>query len=96
MPTGWVSSGRQPMPKGWTRTRARFLRANPRCVKCGQRATEVDHKTPRHLGGSDAPGNLQALCADCHRVKTAAESAAQIRRLRALGRRDVGRHPGLL
>jgi 5-methylcytosine-specific restriction endonuclease McrA len=48
------------------------------------------------LGGSDAPGNLQALCADCHRVKTAAESAAQIRRLRALGRRDVGRHPGLL
>ena len=94
--SGWAPNGRPAMPRGWAKTRARFLRANPRCARCGQRATEVDHKQPRHLGGSDAPGNLQALCADCHRVKTAAESAAQIRRLRALGRRDAGRHPGLL
>ena len=94
--SGWAPNGRPAMPRGWAKTRARFLRANPRCAKCGGRASEVDHRTPRHLGGSDLVENLQSLCGACHRVKTAAESAAQIRRLRALGRRDAGRHPGLL
>ena len=46
------------------------------CMKAGRVsiATHVDHITPKARGGSDAPGNLQALCAECHKEKTAAES----------------------
>ena len=29
----------------------------------------VDHITPRHLGGTDKPNNLQALCHSCNLVK---------------------------
>ena len=39
-------------------------------------ATEVDHVTPRSLGGSESPGNMQAICRQCHRRKTAAEGAS--------------------
>jgi 5-methylcytosine-specific restriction endonuclease McrA len=39
-----------------------------RCVRCGQPGAEIDHIA------DDSPdlGNLQLLCADCHRAKTAA------------------------
>lgn len=37
-------------------------------------AVVVDHKTPIHMGGSlHDPENLQPLCAECHRLKTAQE-----------------------
>jgi len=36
---------------------------------------EVDHKVPRFLGGDDSDGNLQSLCATCHKAKTNSESA---------------------
>lgn len=37
-------------------------------------ATAVDHITPRSEWGTDDPGNLQAICDECHGVKTAAEA----------------------
>ena len=37
-------------------------------------ATDVDHKTRKADGGTDDPGNLQALCAQCHKDKTAQEN----------------------
>ena len=37
-------------------------------------ATEVDHIIPKARGGTDNPDNLQAICAECHKTKTARES----------------------
>ena len=38
-----------------------------KCRACGRRGLlEVDHRTPLHLGGTDAAANLQLLCVRCH------------------------------
>ena len=36
-------------------------------------ATDVDHIKPKRLGGTDARGNLQSLCHECHSRKSAGE-----------------------
>jgi 5-methylcytosine-specific restriction protein A len=41
------------------------------CQQCGARATHVDHVVPVARGGTDHPGNLQALCAGCNLAKGA-------------------------
>ena len=56
----------------------RLLRENPLCVKCEERgevraATELDHVVPLFKGGGNEEANLQLLCAECHREKTAAD-----------------------
>ena len=53
-----------------------MLRDCPLCVVCSAAglvtvAIELDHITPLHKGGSNSDDNLQPLCADCHRTKTA-------------------------
>ena len=55
----------------WRMTRARYLRANPTCVMCGDDATDVDHIIARARGGTDEWENLEALCHSCHSRKTA-------------------------
>lgn len=62
-------------------------------ARCTSRATEVDHITPRHKGGTDHPTNLASLCPDCHRAKTQAEAAAARHRYKA--KREPEQHPGL-
>jgi 5-methylcytosine-specific restriction protein A len=44
-------------------------------LKRGERvkASDLDHKVSRKLGGTDEPNNLQALCHSCHSRKTAKE-----------------------
>jgi len=37
-------------------------------------ATQVDHIAPKAKGGTDDERNLQAICEDCHKAKTAKES----------------------
>lgn len=59
----------------WQALRARILRAEPLCRTCGAPATDVDHITPRHLGGTDDPTNLAPLCRTCHQQKTLTEAA---------------------
>lgn len=44
-------------------------------------ATVADHIIPLAEDGLDAESNLQALCEDCHRHKTAEESKRGVRRL---------------
>jgi len=64
------------MDPGWPRIRARFIRMNPRCVRCGELANVVDHKIPRrqfrkserHLYNHWS--NLQSMCTRCHNRKT--------------------------
>jgi 5-methylcytosine-specific restriction enzyme A len=55
--------------------RKRLLDSQPLCQMCDKQsiikpATEVDHIAPLFKGGTDDMDNLQALCADCHKIKT--------------------------
>jgi 5-methylcytosine-specific restriction protein A len=55
--------------------RKRVLDNNPLCVLCQKQAiikaaAEVDHIRPLHKGGTDDMDNLQALCVECHKLKT--------------------------
>lgn len=59
----------------WRKTRRRVLRLEPACRQCGQPATQVDHITPKTLGGTDNIANLQPLCDNCHTAKTTTEAA---------------------
>lgn len=52
----------------WEKARAAFLRRNPLCVVCGQRASVVDHIIP-HKGDSSLfwdKSNWQSLCQHHH------------------------------
>lgn len=93
-----------PMPKGWERrTRPRILRRDRHKCQwplaaggiCGEPATDVDHKTPAHLGGSDEDDNLWALCRWHHNKKTAAEASAAAHALPPRARPHE-EHPGLI
>lgn len=63
----------------WQKLRERILlRDASLCQQCKARghitlAVEVDHITTIHKGGTDAEDNLQAICSECHKAKTAAE-----------------------
>jgi 5-methylcytosine-specific restriction enzyme A len=65
----------------WQKLRERILRRDDYlCQPCLAHsrvtpATEVDHITPKAEGGTDDPGNLQAICRECHAEKTAREAA---------------------
>lgn len=64
----------------WDKKRTRILRRdNGLCQPClrGGRvtaATQVDHVVPKEEDGTDADENLQAICTDCHKAKTAEEA----------------------
>ena len=58
----------------WQRFRALYLQRHPVC-RCGQATTQVDHVLP-HRGDYNlmwSESNMQAMCASCHRRKTARE-----------------------
>ncbi|MDF3606318.1 HNH endonuclease signature motif containing protein [Paracoccus sp. DMF-8] len=63
----------------WDRIRLHALKRDSYlcqpCLKRGHvtEANEVDHITPKAQGGTDDLGNLQAICRDCHRDKTASD-----------------------
>jgi len=65
----------------WTKRRASvLLRDNYLCQPCLRQgrptaAREVDHITPKAQDGSDDFDNLQAICTDCHKAKTKAETS---------------------
>lgn len=52
----------------WRRARATYLALNPVCVRCGAKATVVDHVLP-HRGDMRLfwdPSNWEPLCGPCH------------------------------
>lgn len=62
--------------------RARILARDPLCKPCERQGTvrasrEVDHRIPLVDGGSDSDENLQGICPECHKAKTAAEVKAR-------------------
>ncbi|WP_197042593.1 HNH endonuclease [Microbispora rosea] len=74
---GWIASrtngSRKPLSDA---VRAQVL-APQRCAMCGRTplghkvVMVVDHKLPRHWGGSDEINNLQPLCEECNAGKKA-------------------------
>jgi 5-methylcytosine-specific restriction endonuclease McrA len=60
----------------WRKLRAEVLRRDYHlCVRCGRRASEVDHIVPVSLGGRDELSNLRSLCHDCHAARPLPASA---------------------
>lgn len=56
--------------KAWRDTSAAFLRANPKCVECGQPSKISDHKQRVKDGGDPYNwNNLQPMCQKCHNKK---------------------------
>lgn len=65
--------GRKPIP-GHLRHKV-FVRDNYRCVECGatnmETTLEIDHIIPVSKGGTNDIDNLQTLCKECNRAKSA-------------------------
>lgn len=59
----------------WRRVRERVLSEEPSCRLCGKTSTAVDHIVPLSHGGGEDRGNLEALCATCHSLKTGRDFA---------------------
>lgn len=54
-----------------------ILARDPVCTVCRRVvATQVDHITPKALGGTDDATNLRGICDPCHRLKSSREGAA--------------------
>lgn len=83
--SGWTATnaGKSASERGygyqWRKLRERIMhRDHGLCVPCKSvgvytAASEVDHITPKDQGGGDNEANLQAICKECHRDKTAVE-----------------------
>ena len=49
------------------------------CRTCGEQdELQIDHITPAMHGGLNVGSNLQMLCADCHKAKTAKERSIRV------------------
>lgn len=63
--------------KYWQTIRRRFIRLHPKCAHCGilepgYDGWIVDHIIPIAIGGDEFDeDNLQVLCSDCNKIKTA-------------------------
>lgn len=65
------SAARRGYDATWRRIRSAFLKQNPNCMICGEKATEVDHIVPLRNGGTNAWSNLRGMCKSCHSRHTA-------------------------
>jgi 5-methylcytosine-specific restriction protein A len=60
------------------RIRGRIMQDQPLCKMCEDKGlvtigVEMDHIEPLFKGGSNDDSNLQMLCVECHRQKTATD-----------------------
>ena len=68
----------------WELKRRGQLRREPSCRRClsvgvMRAAREVDHVVALHRGGTNGDDNLQSLCRECHRDKTAEDRGHRVR-----------------
>lgn len=61
---------------------ARLKQEQPLCVMClaegyVKAGEQIDHIVPLFKGGEDVESNLQNLCIDCHKKKSAAERSSK-------------------
>lgn len=75
-----MKSGKSPsIKRSVSETKKKFVsaRQNWRCAKCNEQLNayfEVDHKIALKHGGSNHVDNLESLCPNCHREKTALDN----------------------
>lgn len=93
-----TSDRRERLPKNWNTIRKiKLHEANWKCQakqhhpRCDKTGTEVDHIIP---GDDHSFENLQVLSKECHKAKTARETAA--RNKARSTKRAQEKHPGLL
>lgn len=83
----WSNTSRHARGYGstWDKIRIQVLRRDKSlCQPCLRNnrtalANQVDHITPKAKGGTDDMDNLQAICPDCHRDKTATDNGYRVR-----------------
>ena len=75
-----------------TTTRKRILaRDGHQCAQCGNTEhLEVDHINHQRGPHYDRDNNLQVLCAQCHKAKTARESGAWRKQTKRQPRKPIG------
>lgn len=77
-----INSGKKPtIKRSVSETKKKFVsaRQNWKCARCNQQLNayfEVDHKIALKNGGSNHVDNLESLCPNCHREKTAMDNMA--------------------
>lgn len=95
----WCGRSDDAMPPARVKDRIRERQEN-RCALTGREfrpgdTIHYDHKTPLWLGGANAEGNLQAVLAEPHKRKTAAEAAVKAKidrtRKKHFGLKEKGR-----
>ena len=74
-----LNSGHKATKRSVSETKKKYVAASQgwKCADCQKQLPawfEVDHKIRLQNGGSNHVDNLAALCADCHRKKTAIEN----------------------
>jgi len=66
------------------RLRTRIMQGQPLCKMCEDKGlvtpgAEMDHIVPLFMGGSNDDDNLQMLCVECHRKKSADDLGVRFR-----------------
>lgn len=72
--TNRPSAAKRGYDRAWYKMRGHFLKQNPVCEVCGDKATEVDHVIALAEGGPNDDSNFSALCHSCHSRKTVREN----------------------
>jgi 5-methylcytosine-specific restriction endonuclease McrA len=78
-------SARPAWKRGWEAKRLQILRRDrflcQTCIRAKRftAATAVDHINARSSGGDESPENLEAICPNCHEVKSKREANANYR-----------------
>ncbi|WP_442791556.1 HNH endonuclease [Micromonospora sp. NBC_01813] len=90
----WSGSARRSeLPSNWTQIRNTVLEEEGfACRICGGEANQVDHIGDRM---NHERANLQALCEQCHRRKTALEGQMARYRLAPVRGKRFEPHPGM-
>ena len=88
LPADWARRVSDVMKRDGGRCRAILPRSKKRCPR---KATDVDHIRP---GDDHSLSNLQALCEEHHKRKTAAENRRAKAKIRSSRYRAAEEHPG--
>jgi 5-methylcytosine-specific restriction protein A len=81
------------------RLRGRIMQGQPLCKMCDEKGlvtpgAEMDHIVPLFMGGSNDDDNLQMLCVECHRKKSADDLCVRFRPTIGVDGWPIGQEPG--